>query len=305
MLSADQFEAELHWTGASPLVPGRRYRLALGEHSLLAAVAAPKHRLDPASGQRLAARTLRRDDGGVAVITAERPLALAAEDRFVLHDPTSGTIVATGRIRFALRRSQNVPWQALTVAKRDRAALNGHRPAAVWFTGLSGAGKSAIANHVEQRLHALGVRTYLLDGDNLRHGLNKDLGFTEADRIENIRRVGELVRLMVDAGLVVLAAFISPFRADRLLARALLEPGEFCEVFVDTPLATAEARDPKGLYAKARRGELINFTGVDSPYEPPEDPEVRVDGAATAAADAAEQVLAQLRRMGVITLSER
>ncbi len=321
-VNADQFEADVIWTGAAPLTPGRRYRLSLGEQTLSATVAAPKHRLDPVSGRRLAAMTLSRDEIGVAVITAERPIPVVAyrqdrrAGRFTLRDRDRdserdgdsdserdgdrGAAVATGLIRFALRRSQNLHPQALAVGKRERAALNAHRPAAVWFTGLSGAGKSAIANLVEQRLHAAGVRTYLLDGDNVRHGLNKDLGFTAADRIENVRRVAEVARLMVEAGLVVLAAFISPFRDERRLARELLAPGEFCEVFVDTPLALAEARDVKGLYAKARRGELANFTGIDSPYEPPERPEVRIDGAITRPDAAAEQVIEQLREMGVI-----
>lgn len=194
----------------------------------------------------------------------------------------------------------NVRWQALAIDKRARAEIKGQRPAVVWFTGLSGAGKSSIANRLEQRLHAAGAHTYLLDGDNLRHGLNHDLGFTAADRIENVRRVAEVARLMLDAGLIVLVSFISPFREQRRMARSLVEPGEFCEVFVDTPLEVAERRDVKGLYAKARRGELVNFTGIDSPYEPPEHPELRIDTLRHNPEQAAEMILEMLHRTGVI-----
>jgi bifunctional enzyme CysN/CysC len=208
--------------------------------------------------------------------------------------------VGAGLIHFALRRSQNIHWQAIEVNKDAHAALNAQRPCIVWFTGLSGAGKSTIANIVEKKLHARGHHTYLLDGDNVRHGLNRDLGFTEADRVENIRRVAEVARLMVDAGLIVLVSFISPFRAERRMARALVQPDEFCEVFIDTPLAVAEQRDRKGLYSKARRGELKNFTGIDSPYEPPENPELRIDTVSDKAEDAAEAVIERLRHMGVL-----
>ena len=201
-------------------------------------------------------------------------------------------------MRFALRRSQNLHWQSVEVNKAAHIALKGHRPALIWLTGLSGAGKSTIANLIEKKLHAFGLHTYLLDGDNVRHGLNKDLGFTEADRVENIRRVAEVARLMVDSGLIVLVSFISPFRAERQLARDLMPDGEFYEIFVDTPLAAAEARDVKGLYRKARAGELKNFTGVDSPYEPPEHPEIRIDTEKTSAAEAAEQIVAALTGEG-------
>jgi bifunctional enzyme CysN/CysC len=203
-------------------------------------------------------------------------------------------------INFALRRSQNVHWQALEVDKTAHATLKGHRPCVVWFTGLSGAGKSSIANLVEKRLHTLGVHTTMLDGDNVRHGLNKDLGFTEADRVENIRRVGEVSRLMIEAGLVVLVSFISPFRLERRMARDMVAADEFCEVFVDTPLAVAEQRDVKGLYAKARRGELPHFTGIDSPYEPPENPEIHIDTTAVSPEEAADLVVAQLRARNVL-----
>ena len=220
---------------------------------------------------------------------------------FILIDRVSNATVGAGMLRFALRRSQNVHWQAVDVDKESRSARNSHRPAVVWFTGISGAGKSTVANLVERQLHASGVQTYLLDGDNVRHGLNKDLGFTDADRIENIRRVGEMARLMVDAGLVVLVSFISPFRDERRMARGMVEDGEFCEVFIDAPLEVAEQRDVKGLYKKARAGELKNFTGIDSPYEPPEAPEVRIDTTETEPQDAAEQVVAQLRKMDVLS----
>jgi bifunctional enzyme CysN/CysC len=203
-------------------------------------------------------------------------------------------------LRFALRRSDNIHWQAVTVDRGARALQNGHRPAIVWFTGLSGSGKSTIANLLEARLHASGVHTYLLDGDNVRHGLNRDLGFTEVDRVENIRRVAEMARLMADAGLVVLVSFISPFRAERELARDRADDIDFVEVFVDTPLEVAEQRDPKGLYAKARRGEMRNFTGIDSPYEAPEQPDVRIDTTIGSAADAAERLLVELQRRGVV-----
>jgi bifunctional enzyme CysN/CysC len=202
-------------------------------------------------------------------------------------------------IDFALRRSANVRWQQLTVDKRARAERNGHRPCVVWFTGLSGAGKSTIADLVEKALHADGRNTFLLDGDNVRHGLNSDLGFTDADRVENIRRIAQVAALMVDAGLIVLVSFISPFQAERALARDLVADDEFCEVFVDTPLAVAEQRDPKGLYARARRGELANFTGIDSPYEPPEDPEIRLDTTALSPEEAAGAVIAGLRGLGI------
>ncbi len=221
---------------------------------------------------------------------------------FILIDRMTNGTIGAGLLHFALRRSQNIHWQAIEVNKQAHGALKGHRPCVVWFTGLSGSGKSTIANIVEKKLHALGRHTYLLDGDNVRHGLNKDLGFTEADRVENIRRVAEVARLMVDAGLIVLVSFISPFRAERRFARERVEPGEFCEIFVDTPLGVAEQRDTKGLYKKARSGNLKNFTGIDSPYEPPEHAEVRVDTVASAPEDAAEAIIAQLRRMGVLGL---
>jgi bifunctional enzyme CysN/CysC len=219
---------------------------------------------------------------------------------FIIIDRLSNATVGAGMLHFALRRSQNIHWQAIEVNKDAHARLKGQSPAVVWFTGLSGAGKSTIANLVEKKLHALGKHTYLLDGDNVRHGLNKDLGFTEADRVENIRRVGEVSRLMVDAGILTLVSFISPFRAEREMARSLVSPGEFVEVFIDTPLAVAEQRDPKGLYKKARRGDLKNFTGIDSPYEAPESPELRVDTTTMSPEDAAERIVEFLQSRGLL-----
>ena len=307
MSDADQFEAELRWRGEEPLVPGRRYVFVpAGRSSLIGArIAIPKYRLDE-GGQRLAARTLRAGEVGAAVVTTESPITISAgagddaAGAFELRDRASADVVATGSISFVLRRSRNVHWQEVTIDKTARTSLAHHGPAVVWFTGLSGSGKSEIANQVERRLHAEGIRTYLLDGDNVRQGLNKDLGFTEVDRIENVRRVGEVAKLMVDAGLIVLVAFISPFRDERWWARDLVEPGEFCEVYVDTPLHVAETRDVKGLYAKARRGDLKNFTGIDSPYEPPLQPEVHIRTVEISAGDAADLVIAQLASMDVV-----
>ncbi|MEM1334032.1 MAG: adenylyl-sulfate kinase, partial [Actinomycetota bacterium] len=222
---------------------------------------------------------------------------------FIIIDKITQATVGAGLLHFALRRSRNIHWQDVSVDKAARSDRQGHQPAVVWFTGLSGSGKSTIADIVERKLHAAGVRTYLLDGDNVRHGLNRDLGFTDADRVENIRRIAEVSSLMVDAGLVVLASFISPFRAERQLARERVEAGEFIEVHVDASIEVAESRDPKGLYAKARRGELKNFTGIDSPYEPPESPEVRIDSGASTPEDAANQVIEALRAAGIIPAS--
>ena len=252
----------------------------------------------------MAARTLELNEIGVCNLALDAEIAFApyAENRdlggFILIDRFTNNTVGMGLINFALRRASNIHWQALDVNKRARAALLRQKPCMLWFTGLSGAGKSTIANLVEKRLHAMGHHTYLLDGDNVRHGLNKDLGFTDADRVENIRRVAELGRLMVDAGLIVLVSFISPFRSERLMARELVETGEFIEMFVDTPLALAETRDPKGLYAKARRGEIANFTGISSPYEAPEQPEIRIDTAHRSAEEAAGDIVGFLDQAG-------
>jgi len=304
--SADQFEAHVVWMAEQDMLPGRPYLLRLGTQTVNASLARPKFRVDVNSLEHVAATTLGLNQIGVCNLNLDKPIAFDpyTENRdmggFILIDRLTNTTVGAGMIHFALRRSQNIHWQSLEVDKQAHSALKGHRPCVLWFTGLSGAGKSTIANLVEKRLHALGVHTTTLDGDNVRHGLNKDLGFTEADRVENIRRVAEVSRLMVNAGLVVLVSFISPFRAERDMARELVGAGEFCEVFVDTPLAEAERRDEKGLYAKARRGQLTNFTGIDSPYEEPLDPEIRIDTTATAPEEAAELIVDRLRVMGVI-----
>ena len=271
-----------------------------------ATLAAPKYRVNVNSLEHVAAKTLELNEIGTCILTLDRPVPFDpyAENRdmggFILIDRLSNSTVAAGMLHFALRRSQNVHWQAVEVDKRARSAMNSHRPAIIWFTGLSGAGKSSIANLVERRLHTSGIRTYLLDGDNVRHGLSKDLGFTDADRIENMRRVAEVARLMIDAGMVVLVSFISPFRDEREVARSMVEENEFCEVFVDVPLEIAEARDVKGLYKKARDGRLQNFTGIDSPYEPPTDPEVHILTAEIDPATAAEMVVNRLYTMGVL-----
>ncbi|MFN4221510.1 MAG: sulfate adenylyltransferase subunit CysN, partial [Novosphingobium meiothermophilum] len=285
--AADQFEATLVWLNDEAMLPGRAYWLKLATQTVSVTVQQPKYVVNVndagGAGAHLAAKTLELNAIGVAEIATDKPLVFEpyAEGRtlggFVLIDKMSNATVAAGMLNFALRRAQNVHWQALDISREAHAALKRQKPRVLWFTGLSGSGKSTIANLVEKRLHAVGKHTFLLDGDNVRHGLNKDLGFTEADRIENIRRVGEVARLMTDAGLIVLTAFISPFRAEREMVRGLMAPGEFVEIFVDTPLEVAEARDVKGLYRKARSGQLKNFTGIDSPYEAPENPDFRID----------------------------
>jgi bifunctional enzyme CysN/CysC len=304
---ADQFECHLVWMAEEELLPGRPYLLKIGTRTVTATVAQPKYAVNVNTLEHLAARTLQLNEIGVCNINLDRPVPFDpyAENRdmggFILIDRYTNATVAAGLLHYALRRADNVHWQAVEVDKSARADLHEQRPAMVWFTGLSGAGKSTIANIVERKLHELGHHTYLLDGDNVRHGLNKDLGFTDADRVENIRRVAEVGRLMVDAGLIVLASFISPFRAERRMARDLLDDGEFIEVFVDSGLDVAESRDRKGLYAKARRGELVHFTGIDSPYEPPEHAEVHLDASGTITAKAAaDLVIEHLRRVGII-----
>jgi len=297
---ADQFEATIVWFDDEALLPGRPYLLKLGTRTVSAQLHEPKHKVNVNTLEKLAAKRLELNEIGVCNLSLSAPIAFDAYadnkdlGGFILIDRLSNRTVGAGMLHFALRRSQNVHWQALDVDKAARAAAKGQKARVVWFTGLSGAGKSTIANLVEKRLHAEGHHTYLLDGDNVRHGLNKDLGFTEADRVENIRRVAEVSKLMVDAGLMVLVSFISPFRAERQMARELMGEGEFVEVFVDTPLSEAEKRDVKGLYAKARKGELKNFTGIDSPYEAPEDPEIRIDTTALTAEQAAEEIFAWL-----------
>ncbi len=303
---ADQFETTIVWMHDDPLLVGRQYLLKIGGSTVPVQVTDLKYRLNVNTLEHLAAKTLALNEIGVANIGLDRPIAFDpyASNRdtggFILIDRMSNATVGAGMIHFALRRAHNIHVQPVDVNKAVRARLMGQQPCVLWFTGLSGAGKSTVANLVEKKLAALGRHTYLLDGDNVRHGLNKDLGFTPADRVENIRRIAEVSKLMVDAGLIVLTAFISPFRAERRLARSLLGEGEFLEIFVDVPLAVAEARDAKGLYAKARRGELKNFTGIDSPYEPPEAPELRLDTAALDPDVAAERVVALLRVQGKI-----
>ena len=301
--AADQFEADLVWMAETELVPGRGYWLKLGTRTVNATVHAPKYAVNVNTQEHLAAKTLGLNDIGVVEVTTDDPIVFEpyTESRalggFILIDKLTNATVAAGMIHFALRRAQNIHWQHVDVSREVHAAQKGQRPAVVWLTGLSGAGKSTIANLVEKKLVARRRHTFLLDGDNVRHGLNKDLGFTEADRIENIRRVGEVAKLMSDAGLIVITAFISPFRAERDMVRSMMAEGEFIEVFVDVPLAVAEARDTKGLYAKARAGDLANFTGIDSPYEPPESPDIHIDAVTMspeAAADAiVERQLAQ------------
>ncbi|TWT17619.1 adenylyl-sulfate kinase [Luteimonas wenzhouensis] len=297
---SDQVQADVLWFDEAPLLPGRRYQVKLGTGTVGVRVSELKHRHDPDSLQPLAAKRLEFNEIGGVVLSLDSPVAFApyaesaALGGFILVDPISRATVGAGMIRHGLRRADNIHWQALDVDRKARAALKGQRPRCVWFTGLSGAGKSTIANLVERGLLARGLHTYLLDGDNVRHGLNRDLGFTDEDRVENLRRVSEVAKLMTDAGLIVLVSFISPFRAERRAARALFDEGDFIEVYVNTPLEEAERRDVKGLYAKARRGELPNFTGIDSPYEPPESPELVLDTTAADPAVLAEQVIARL-----------
>ncbi len=302
----DQFEAHVVWMNDHEMLPGRPYLIKLGTSLVGATFSQPKYKVNVNTMEHLAARTLEMNEIGVCTVSTDRmvPFDPYVSNRdtggFVIIDRMTNATVGAGLLHFSLRRSQNVHWQALEVDLAARNTMMGHGSGVVWFTGISGAGKSTIANRTEQLLHAHGVHTYLLDGDNVRHGLNRDLGFTELDRIENVRRVAEVARLMADAGLVVLVSFISPFRAERRLARELAGEGRFCEVHVDTSLEDAETRDRKGLYRKARRGELANFTGIDSPYEPPEAPELRIDTATSTPEQAAEVLLGQLRRMGMV-----
>jgi bifunctional enzyme CysN/CysC len=303
---ADQFEASIVWMADEPLLPGRQYLLKIGTRTVGASVTEPKYKVNVNTLEHLAAKQLELNEIGVCNLALDRPVAFdpyvvnRETGGFILIDRMSNHTVGAGMLHFALRRASNIHLQHVDVDKAARARLKGQKPAVVWFTGLSGSGKSTIANLVEKKLLASGHHTYLLDGDNVRHGLNKDLGFTEADRVENIRRVAEVARLMADAGLIVMTAFISPFRAERDMARRLLDEGEFVEVHVDTPLDVAEQRDVKGLYRKARRGELKNFTGIDSPYEPPPRPELRVDTVECSPDQAADRVIVRLRDLGLI-----
>jgi len=298
--TSDQFSATLVWMDEEALKPGRGYWLKLGTQTVTATVQPPKFEIDVNSLEHLAAKTLGLNAIGVAEFATDRPIVFEpyAESRqlggFILIDKFTNATVAAGMIAFSLRRADNVHWQPTAITRDDHAGMKNQRPRVLWFTGLSGSGKSTIANEVEKQLFVMNRHTFLLDGDNVRHGLNRDLGFTEADRIENIRRVGEVAKLMADAGLIVLTAFISPFRAERQMVRDMLEPGEFIEIFVDTPLEVAESRDVKGLYKKARAGRLKNFTGIDSPYEAPENPEIRVNTVDMTPDEAARFIIQQI-----------
>ena len=297
---ADQFEANLVWMSDEALTPGRSYWLKIGTQTVSASIHAPKYAVNVNTLEHTAVKTLELNAIGVTNIITDRaiPFEAYSENRalggFIVIDKMTNATVAAGMINFALRRSQNVHWQALDVSRETHAKLKNQQPAVLWFTGLSGAGKSTIANLVEKKLVRMNRHTFLLDGDNVRHGLNKDLGFTDADRVENIRRVGEVAKLMTDAGLIVVTAFISPFRSERAMVRQMMKPGEFVEIFIDTKLEEAEKRDVKGLYKKARSGELKNFTGIDSPYEAPEDPEIHIDTANMTAEEAADMIIARL-----------
>ena len=297
---SDQFESTIVWMAEEPLIPGRAYYLKLGTQTVSATVQSPKFTINVNNMEHMAAKTLELNAIGVAEILTDKPIVFEPYANnhvlggFILIDKITNATVAAGMLHFSLRRAQNVHWQATDIGREAHAALKNQKPKILWFTGLSGSGKSTIANEVEKTLNLLNRHTFLLDGDNIRHGLNKDLGFTETDRIENIRRVGEVAKLMADAGLIVLTAFISPFRAERDMVRAMMPEGEFVEIFVDTPLEVAEARDVKGLYKKARAGQLKNFTGIDSPYEPPENPDIRVNTVKMSPAEAAEHIVRQL-----------
>ena len=300
--TADQFEASLVWLDDEALMPGRSYWMKIGAQTVSATIKKPKYEVDVNSLEKLAAKSLSLNSIGVVELTSDQQIIFEAfsDNRelggFILMDKITNRTVGAGMIHFSLRRAQNVHWQQADVTREAHAAMKNQSPVVLWFTGLSGSGKSTIANEVEKQLHSMNRHTFLLDGDNVRHGLNKDLGFTEAARIENIRRIGEVSKLMTDAGLIVLTAFISPFRAERDMVRGMLAEGEFVEIFVDTPLDVAEARDVKGLYKKARDGELKNFTGIDSPYEEPTNPEIRVNTTEMSAQDAATHIVEWLSK---------
>ena len=298
--AADQFEATIVWMSDEEMLPGRPYWLKIGTQTVTATIQQPKYQVNVNTMEHLAAKTLDLNAIGLANLSTDKQIVFEPYEQnrtlggFILIDKISNATVAAGMLNFSLRRAQNVHWQATDVTREFHAGLKNQKPAVLWFTGLSGAGKSTIANLVEKRLARMNRHTFLLDGDNVRHGLNKDLGFTDADRVENIRRVGEVAKLMTDAGLIVITAFISPFRAERDMVRQMMQPGEFIEVHIDTPLAEAESRDVKGLYKKARSGDLKNFTGIDSPYEAPEDPEIRIDTIGMTPEEAADAIVARL-----------
>lgn len=303
---ANQFEATILWMAEEPMLPGRSYLMKTGAQNARATITVPKFKVNVNTIERLPATKLELNEIGKCNIAVDRKIVFDAYDdnkdmgSFILIDRLTNATVGMGMLRFALRRASNIHWQATDVSKSTRSSMKTQKPALLWFTGLSGSGKSTIANLLEKKLTAMGKHTYLLDGDNVRHGLNKDLGFTDADRVENIRRVTEVSKLMVDAGLITLVSFISPFRSERQMARAAMEEGEFLEIFVDTPLEVAESRDVKGLYKKARAGEIKNFTGIDSPYEPPKNAEIRVNTAEMSAETAADHILLTLEERGIL-----
>jgi bifunctional enzyme CysN/CysC len=303
---ADQFQAQILWMSEDAMLPGRPYLMKIGTREVTCTPAKPKYKVDVNTLNQLPANTLDLNEIGVCNISLDRDIAFDAYTEnhstggFVLIDRMTNNTVGMGLLNFALRRASNIHWQAMDVNKTARSQAKGQTPVILWFTGLSGSGKSTIANLVEKQLHARGRHTIELDGDNVRHGLNRDLGFTSADRVENIRRVSEVAKLMLEAGLICITSFISPFKSERRMARSAVEDREFVEIFVDTPLALAEERDPKGLYKKARMGEIKNFTGIDSPYEAPENPEIRLDTTQSTPAAAAEQVIAWLESQGYL-----
>ncbi|GAB0117261.1 sulfate adenylyltransferase subunit CysN [Acidisoma sp. 7E03] len=303
---SDQFEVTLVWMNETAMLPGRSYLMKLGAKTVVAAVSTLKHKVNVNTLEQVASKQLAMNEIGLCNLSLSQPVAFDPYEKnretggFILIDRFTNETVAAGTIHFALRRAQNIHWQAMEIDRQARAAQKSQKAFVLWFTGLSGAGKSTIANIVERRLFELGKHSTMLDGDNVRHRLNRDLGFTEADRVENIRRVGEVARLMTDAGLIVLVSFISPFRSERQMARELLPEGEFLEVHIDTPLAVAEQRDPKGLYKKARAGQIANFTGISSPYEAPENPEIRIDTTALSAEQAAARIIDALDQRGLL-----
>jgi bifunctional enzyme CysN/CysC len=303
---SDQFAAHIIWMHDEEMIPGRQYFFKTANRIVSGSITDLKHKVNVNTLEHMSGKTLELNEVGVCNVSTSAPIAFDPyrENRetgsFIIIDKRTNNTVGVGMIDFSLRRAQNVHWQDLDINKAARAAAKHQKPCILWFTGLSGAGKSTVANLVEKRLHDMGRHTYTLDGDNVRHGLNKDLGFTDADRVENIRRVSETAKLMVDAGLIVLVSFISPFQSERRMARELVEDGEFIEVYIATPLAVCEKRDVKGLYAKARRGEIKNFTGIDSDYEAPENPEITLDTSKVKAADAATAIVEMLKQNGYL-----